>query len=81
MNSDKPIVANESWPVEPCLDGYEYDRTEVISSIVIDVSFIYNTLRTKCIVTSHNSRALYIYKACMKIIICIQITKLSGSYK
>lgn len=26
-----------SWPLEPCLDGWEYNTTEIISSIVIDV--------------------------------------------
>lgn len=29
---------SKDWPVEPCLEGYEYDTTEVKSSIVIDVS-------------------------------------------
>lgn len=38
LHSDKPIEVNKSWPMEPCLDGYEYDTSEVISSIVIDVS-------------------------------------------
>lgn len=32
------IESNETWPVEPCLNGYNYDTSEVTSSIVIDVS-------------------------------------------
>ncbi|CAH0725908.1 unnamed protein product, partial [Brenthis ino] len=40
LNADKPIEVNESWPVEPCFDGYEYDRTEVISSVVIDFDLV-----------------------------------------
>ncbi|XP_050361556.1 carcinine transporter [Nymphalis io] len=38
--SKKPIEVNESWPVEPCYDGYEYDKTEVKSSIVIDFNLV-----------------------------------------
>lgn len=34
-----PTAVNKSWPVEPCSDGYEYNKTEVSSSVVIDVSF------------------------------------------
>lgn len=34
------IVANESWPVEECKDGWIYNRTMVESSIVIDVSLL-----------------------------------------
>lgn len=29
---------SSDWPVEPCLEGYKYDTSEVKSSIVIDVS-------------------------------------------
>lgn len=32
------VVPNESWEVEGCTDGWEYDRRHVSSSIVIDVS-------------------------------------------
>lgn len=28
-----------NWPVEPCVEGYEYDTSVVPSSIVIDVSY------------------------------------------
>lgn len=38
IQSNSPMTVNESWPREPCLDGYEYDLSEVKSSIVIDVS-------------------------------------------
>lgn len=31
------VFPNASWPVEPCLDGYDFDVSEIISSIVIDV--------------------------------------------
>lgn len=34
---DGTLEANESLPMEPCLDGYEYDTSIVVSSIVIDV--------------------------------------------
>lgn len=32
--------SNESWPLESCLDGYEFDVGEVVSSIVIDVNVL-----------------------------------------
>jgi hypothetical protein len=38
MNELKEISPNMSWPVEPCLEGWEYDTTQVTSSIVSDVS-------------------------------------------
>ncbi|KAG6459307.1 carcinine transporter isoform X2 [Manduca sexta] len=31
---------NESWPVEPCLDGYVYNTSVVTSSIVIDFDLV-----------------------------------------
>ncbi|CAG9784350.1 unnamed protein product [Diatraea saccharalis] len=40
IQSDNPIVVNESWPREPCLNGYEYDFSEVTSSIVIDFDLV-----------------------------------------
>lgn len=33
------IFPNTSWPIEYCPSGWEYNKTEVESSIVIDVSF------------------------------------------
>jgi hypothetical protein len=38
MNQLVEITPNDSWPVEPCQEGWEYDTTQVTSSIVIDVS-------------------------------------------
>jgi hypothetical protein len=38
MNELTEITPNKSWPVEPCWEGWEYDTTQVTSSIVIDVS-------------------------------------------
>jgi hypothetical protein len=32
------LVPNESWPVQHCDKGWEYNKTDVQSSIVIDVS-------------------------------------------
>lgn len=32
------ITPNNSWPTEPCWAGWEYNTTQVRSSIVIDVS-------------------------------------------
>ncbi|XP_039764385.1 carcinine transporter [Pararge aegeria] len=40
LSTGKPIDVNESWPVEPCLDGYEYDKSEVKSSVVIDFDLV-----------------------------------------
>lgn len=34
------IQPNVSWPIAKCTQGYEYDKTNVSSSIVIDVGFI-----------------------------------------
>lgn len=33
------IEANNSWIIETCLDGWEYNKSHVQSSVVIDVSF------------------------------------------
>jgi len=38
VNEPTEISPNMSWPVEPCLEGWEYDTTQVTSSIVSDVS-------------------------------------------
>jgi len=38
MNELTEISPNKSWPVEPCLEGWEYDTMQVTSSIVSDVS-------------------------------------------
>lgn len=32
------LMPNESWPIESCDKGWEYNKTDVQSSIVIDVS-------------------------------------------
>ncbi|CAG9566810.1 unnamed protein product [Danaus chrysippus] len=40
LSNGGTIKVNESWPVEPCLDGYEYDTSEVQSSIVIDFDLV-----------------------------------------
>ncbi|CAK1549985.1 unnamed protein product [Leptosia nina] len=40
IESNKSIEINQSLPVEPCLDGYEYDRSEIISSVVIDFDLV-----------------------------------------
>ncbi|KAL5279090.1 hypothetical protein ACFFRR_003610 [Megaselia abdita] len=34
------ITANTSWPIESCLDGWEYNTTTVTSSIVIDFDLV-----------------------------------------
>lgn len=34
------IQPNASWPKENCLDGWIYNKTTVMSSIVIDVGYI-----------------------------------------
>lgn len=33
------LMPNESWPIGSCDKGWEYNKTDVQSSIVIDVSF------------------------------------------
>jgi hypothetical protein len=38
VNELTEISPNMSWPVEPCSEGWEYDTTQVTSSIVSDVS-------------------------------------------
>ncbi|XP_038222161.1 carcinine transporter isoform X2 [Zerene cesonia] len=40
LQTNGTILINESWPVEPCLNGYEYDTSEVISSVVIDFDLV-----------------------------------------
>ncbi|XP_073941905.1 carcinine transporter isoform X2 [Choristoneura fumiferana] len=40
IESGRGLEANSSWPVEPCLDGYEYNTSEVVSSIVIDFDLV-----------------------------------------
>ncbi|XP_026757345.2 carcinine transporter [Galleria mellonella] len=40
INTDQPLQANTNWPREPCLDGYEYDTSEVTSSVVIDFNLV-----------------------------------------
>lgn len=37
IESGKPFEVNTSWPTETCLDGWEYNKTDVPSSVVIDV--------------------------------------------
>ncbi|CAH1644866.1 unnamed protein product [Spodoptera littoralis] len=34
------IEVNESWPTEHCREGYEYDMSEVFSSVVIDFNLV-----------------------------------------
>lgn len=41
MTFDTEFSNNTSWPIIPCDFGWEYDVTEIVSSIVIDVSFDY----------------------------------------
>jgi hypothetical protein len=38
FNNEIDFMPNTSWPVEKCTHGWEYNKTEVKSSIVIDVS-------------------------------------------
>lgn len=38
VNDINNFEPNTSWPVELCKDGWEYNKSEVSSSIVIDVS-------------------------------------------
>ncbi|XP_014370134.2 carcinine transporter isoform X1 [Papilio machaon] len=40
LSTDKNFEINTSWPLEPCFDGYVYDRSEVKSSIVIDFDLV-----------------------------------------
>ncbi|CAB3250102.1 unnamed protein product [Arctia plantaginis] len=37
---DGTLEYNESLPTEPCLDGYEYDTSLVVSSVVIDFDLV-----------------------------------------
>ncbi|XP_055634803.1 carcinine transporter [Toxorhynchites rutilus septentrionalis] len=34
------VIPNNSWPVEPCREGWEYNTTYVTSSIVIDFNLV-----------------------------------------
>ncbi|XP_060803022.1 carcinine transporter [Amyelois transitella] len=34
------LEPNSTWPQEPCWDGYEYDTSEVTSSVVIDFDLV-----------------------------------------
>ncbi|XP_063241584.1 carcinine transporter [Bacillus rossius redtenbacheri] len=34
------LAPNSSWAVEPCMDGWEYDTSQIISSIVIDFDLV-----------------------------------------
>lgn len=36
-NKSYTLSPNLSWPVERCKDGWEYNKTTVYSSIVMDV--------------------------------------------
>ncbi|KAI5633961.1 sugar transporter domain-containing protein [Phthorimaea operculella] len=40
LDSGDPIEIDPSTPVEPCMDGYEYDTSVVTSSIVIDFDLV-----------------------------------------
>ncbi|XP_050670067.1 carcinine transporter isoform X2 [Leptidea sinapis] len=40
LQGNGTIVVNQSWPRENCLDGYEYDTSEIISSVVIDFDLV-----------------------------------------
>ncbi|XP_049869757.1 carcinine transporter [Pectinophora gossypiella] len=40
IQSGDPMSVNRSGAVEPCWDGYEYDTSEVTSSIVIDFDLV-----------------------------------------
>ncbi|XP_015608849.1 carcinine transporter isoform X2 [Cephus cinctus] len=37
---DQPLEPNSSWPVVPCDHGWEYDMSEVVSSIVVDFDLV-----------------------------------------
>lgn len=43
LETSASLFPNTSWPVESCLNGYEFDTTEIISSIVIDVNYSIET--------------------------------------
>jgi hypothetical protein len=38
LDYDVDFMQNATWPVEKCSQGWEYNQTDVKSSIVIDVS-------------------------------------------
>ncbi|CAH2988795.1 unnamed protein product [Chilo suppressalis] len=40
METGYPLIVNESWPRESCIQGYEYDLSEIVSSIVIDFDLV-----------------------------------------
>lgn len=40
LESSDVLFSNSSWPIEACLDGYEFDTGEIMSSIVIDVKCV-----------------------------------------
>ncbi|KAL4708139.1 hypothetical protein ACJJTC_009918 [Scirpophaga incertulas] len=40
LQTDFPLIVNRSWPKEPCLDGYEYDTSEIQSSVVMDFDLV-----------------------------------------
>ncbi|XP_059060513.1 carcinine transporter isoform X1 [Achroia grisella] len=40
IKTSLPLEANINWSREPCLDGYEYDTSEVTSSVVIDFNLV-----------------------------------------
>ncbi|XP_053613138.1 carcinine transporter [Plodia interpunctella] len=40
IKTGKPMEVNTAWPHERCWDGYEYDTTEVTSSVVIDFNLV-----------------------------------------
>lgn len=40
--SDSEIEPNISWPIEYCPQGWEYNMTEIVSYIVIDLSSIWS---------------------------------------
>lgn len=44
MMTTASFVANSSWPVVPCDHGWEYETSEVKSSIVIDVRSFFRFL-------------------------------------
>ncbi|XP_050433581.1 carcinine transporter [Adelges cooleyi] len=40
VGDDLQMLVNQSWPIEKCLDGWEYDTSVVQSSIVIDFDLV-----------------------------------------